>query len=277
VFTTPGQAEWRFIHLAELHIPSEREQVAAYAAAIRAFQPQLAVESGDMLDNGDEDAYWVDYLVTSSPWISNVILLPAHSNHVNGFAGNPILLATFELPGNERWYTTRYGAVEIVTLDSTFDGKSPDIDTEPDWIESSMAASRDAPDPPTFTIAAWHYPACSSHFASRTEERRWVIDNLVPAFQATGGLDLVLVGHDKYYERSILSVGGLRIPHVMANAGKLAPSSAGDNEPECAPINTDTDTRSLVMVGVSPDALVARAVSPDGAILDEFTVAARPR
>jgi hypothetical protein len=277
VFTTPGLEEWRFVQLAELHIPSEREHVEAYAAAIRAFQPEVAVESGDMLDDGDEDAQWVDYLRTSRPWISNVILLPVHSNHVNGITGNPILLATFELPGNERWFTTRYGAVEFVTLDSTFDGESPDIASEPAWIEGSMAASRDAPDPPVFTIGAWHYPACSSSYASRTGERRWVIDNLVSAFQATGGLDLIMVGHDKYYERSILTVGGLHIQHVMANVGKLAPGTDGDNEPECAPIVTDTDTRSLLMVGVSPDALVARVVDPDGAILDEFTVAARAR
>lgn len=275
VFTTPGLAEWRFVHLAESHIPSEREHVAGWAGAIRAFQPQLAIESGDMLDDGDDDAAWVDYLNTSRPWISNVILLPAHSNHVNGVAGNPILLATFELPGNERWYTTRYGAVEIVTLDSTYDGESPDVDTEPDWIESSMAASREAPDPPLFTIGAWHYPACSSSYASRSVERRWVIDNLVSAFAATGGLDLILVGHDKYYERSILTSGELRIPHVMANAGKLSPGGAGSNEPECAPIVTDTETRSLVMVGVAPDALVARVIDEDGAILDEFTLQAR--
>jgi len=277
VFTTPGLSEWRFIHLAETHIPSEREHAAAWAGAIRAFQPQLAVESGDMLDDGDEDAQWVDYLNTSRPWISNVILLPVHSNHVNGVAGNPILLATFELPGNERWYTTRYGAVEIVTLDSTFNGDSPDIGTEPDWIEGSMAAARDAPDPPLFTIGAWHYPACSSHYESRSEERRWVIDNLVSAFADSGGLDLILVGHDKYYERSILTVAGQHIPHVMGNLGKLAPGGDGGNEPECAPIMTDTETRSLVMVGVASDALVARAVGEDGSILDEFTIPARSR
>lgn len=273
VFTTPGLDEWRFIHLAETHIPSERDQVARWAGAIRAFQPQLAIESGDMLDDGDDDAAWIDYLDTARPWISNVILLPAHSNHVNGFAGNPNLLATFELPGNERWYTTRYGAVEIVTLDSTYNGEAPDIATEPAWIEGSMTASRDAPDPPLYTIGAWHYPACSSSYASRTSSRRWVIDNLVAPFVEAGRIDLILVGHDKYYERSILQVGGLNIPHLMVNAGKLAPSAAGDNEPECAPIVTDTDTRSLALVGVSPDGMVARVIDQDGGILDEFTVA----
>jgi hypothetical protein len=272
VFTTPGLEEWRFIHLAEFHAPSYDDEVSRFADAIRAFRPQLVVESGDMVNDGDEVAEWVDYLETSRPWISNVILLPAHSNHVNGPAGSPILTALFDLPENERWYTTRYGAVEFVTLDSTYDGSAPDIDTQPAWIEGSMEASRAAPDPPLFTVAAWHYPACSSHYASRHASRRWVIENLVAAFVGAGGLDLILVGHDKYYERSILEVGGLHIPHLMANAGKLAPSSEGDNEPECAPIVTDTETRSLALFGVSPDGLFARVIDQDGAILDELTV-----
>lgn len=277
VFTTPGPAlaEWRFIHLAEFHAPTDSPHVARFADAIRAFHPQLAIESGDMMNDGDDDAQWIDYLVTSRSWISNVILLPAHSNHVNGVAGSPLLLAHFQLPNNERWYLTRYGAVDVVTLDSTYDGESPDIDTEPDWIADSMAAERDAPEPALYTIGAWHYPACSSSYASRTGERRWVIDNLVAPLAAAGRLDLVLVGHDKYYERSLLEVGGLRIAHVMANAGKLAPGSAGDNEPECAPIVTDTDTRSLLMVGVSPAGLVGRVIDEEGGVVDEFTVPPR--
>jgi len=275
VFTTPGLDEWRLVHLAEIHAPSYSEEAARFAGAIRAFQPQLAIESGDMVDHGDEDAEWVDYLRTARPWISNVIFLPAHSNHVNGAAGSAILESLFELPNNERWYATRYGAVEILTLDSTFDGASPDIGTEPLWVAQSMTASRDAPDPPRFTIGAWHYPACSSHAPARTDQRRWVIDNLVAAFAASGGPDLILVGHDKYYERSILEVGGRRILHVMANAGKLAPGSEGDNEPECAAIVSDTDTRSLVLAGVSPDGLFARVIDQGGRIVDEFTVAPR--
>jgi hypothetical protein len=275
VFTTPGLDEWRFIHLAEFHAPTQSENVEKFAAAIRAFQPQLAVESGDMVNDGADDAEWVDYLRTSRPWISNVILLPAHSNHVNGTGGNAILQRMFELPGNERWYATRYGSVEIVTLDSTYDRDNPDVETEPDWILDSMGASRAAAEPPLFTVGVWHYPACSSSYSSRSGERRWVIDNLVAAFRDVGGLDLILVGHDKYYERSFLQSGADRVAHVMANAGKLSPGGEGDNEPECSPIVTDTDTRSLVMVGVSPDGLVARVVDEDGGIVDEFTVGRR--
>jgi hypothetical protein len=272
VFTTPGLESFRFIHLAEFHAPTQSEHVARFAGAIRDLRPHLAIESGDMLNDGDDDQAWVDYLRTSQPWISNLILLPAHSNHVNGMGGNPILIDTFDLPGNERWYSTRYGVVELVTLDSTYDGENPDVALVPTWIEDSMIAARDAPDPPRFLVGAWHYPACSSSYASRSEQRRWVIDNLVAAFRASGGIDLILVGHDKYYERSFLGEGDQAIVHVMANAGKLAPENPGDNEPECTPVVTETGLRSMLMVGVSPDVMEARVVDEEGNVIDEFSI-----
>jgi hypothetical protein len=266
----PG-TPWRLLHQAEFHSPTGSPHVAAYAAAIRAFRPEVAVESGDMLDSGDDAADWLDYLRTSSPWISNVILLPAHSNHVNGELGNPYLLAYFPLPDSGRWYTTRIADLEVVTLDSTFDGPAGDIATQGDWVRDRMASLRGS-DPPDLVIAAWHYPACSSHYASRTDQRRWVIDHLVPAFVDSGGLDLLLVGHDKYYERSTLEVGGLAIPQVMENAGKLQPSTAGGNEPECTPLVTDTATYSLGLFEVDRGALTARVIAPDGGLIDQFSV-----
>ncbi|HLU65971.1 MAG TPA: hypothetical protein VKZ63_06830 [Kofleriaceae bacterium] len=271
VFVTPGQPRWRFVHLAEFHAPTESDEVARFAGAIREFGPHLVIESGDMMNDGGDPTQWLDYLRTSSPWISNVILLPAHSNHVNGTLGNPYLKAYFHLPNNERWYTTRYGEVEIVTLDSTY-GSSPDIEGQGDWVRQSMDAVRHEANAPRFVVGVWHYPACSSHYPGRTESRRWVIDTFLPAFMETGGVDLVLVGHDKYYERSVLEVGGREVVHVMANVGRLSPSSEGDNEPECTPVMTHTDTRSLVMARVEPGHLQAQVIDQEGMVIDTFDI-----
>jgi hypothetical protein len=275
VFTTPGAPAWRFVHLAELHAPSESDQVARFAGAIRAFRPNLAVESGDMVDDGGDPADWRAYLRVSRPWISNVILLPAHSNHVNGYLGNDGLLDRFDLPGNGRWYATRWGPVQFFTLDSTFDGPSPDVALEPDWVRAQMAEARDGEADPGFLVAAWHYPACSSHYASREEQRAWVLEELLPAFRGAGGLDLILVGHDKYYERSLVTDGDRVVLHVMANLGKLSPGREGGNALACAPQVTRTDTRSLVLVQVGPDALDAQVIDQRGAEVDRFSVARR--
>ena len=268
VFATPGQPAWRFVHLAEFHAPTESDEVARFAGAIRDFRPHLVVESGDMVNDGDDPDHWRDYLRSSAPWISNVILLPAHSNHANGMLGNATLRSYFQLPGNERWYLTRWGAVAVVTLDSTYNGPSPDIADQEAWLRETMPPLRGGPDAPEFVIGAWHYPACSSSYAGRSESRRWVIDHLLTPLVETGGVDLVLVGHDKYYERSEVEVAGRRIVHLMTNAGKLSPSTAGSNEPECTPVVTDTATRSLVLADVSPGQLALQVVDQDGARLD---------
>ena len=272
VFATSGLATWRFIHLAETHAPDESEHVTAFADSIRAFRPQVAIESGDMVTVGDDLDAWRTYLDDARPWISNVILLPAHSNHVHGFLGNAILKDFFELPDNERWYATRYGDVQIVTLDSNDSGESPDLVEEPDWVRDRLTTLRAASDAPRFTIGAWHHPACSSHYASRSTSRRWVIDNLVRAFLDAGGIDLILAGHDKYYERSVLTVDGVAITHLMDNAGRLSPGGAGGNEPECEPVRTVTNTRSLALFQVSPDAVTADVVNEDGLTIDQLEI-----
>lgn len=270
VFVTPGAQRWRFVHLAEFHAPSDADHVAELAPVIRAFRPHLVIESGDMVDTGSNFEHWRSYLRTSAPWISNVVILPAHSNHANGFLGNPHVAALFELPNNERWYTTRWGQVEVFSLDSTFDSAdSPDVQSvEVAWLETAAFAAHDGFNDPRFVVAAWHYPACSSHYAGRAGQRAWVMANFIDTFRAAGGVDLVLVGHDKYYERSNIR----EIVHVMANAGRLAPSVAGNNEPDCEPIHTDLEVRTVGLYRVTRDAIEADIVTAQGELIDRFAV-----
>jgi hypothetical protein len=271
VFVTPGSADFRFVHLAEFHAPGDAGQVERAAGLIRDFRPHLVVESGDMVDDGDEPSHWRSYLRTSAPWISNVFLLPAHSNHVNGDGGNPLLLRLFELPDNERWYTTRFGQVEFVTLDSTYTANDDVLD-EPAWLRDRMAATLASDAAPSRVVGVWHYPACSSSYPSRSGERRWVLEHFIAAFRAIDALDLVLVGHDKYYERSRLELGDRTVTHVMVNVGRLAPGSSGGNEPECSPVVTHTARRSVGLYDVAADVIRGTAVAPDGAVLDRFTI-----
>ncbi|HEY5924513.1 MAG TPA: fibronectin type III domain-containing protein, partial [Kofleriaceae bacterium] len=124
VFVTPGASKWRFIALGEYHAPSESSNVAKFGNEIRDFRPHVAVESGDMVDTGTDITHWRSYMRTSAPWISNVLLLPSHSNHVNGSGGNANIKDYFVLPNNERWYETRYGQAHFLSIDSTYDDNS---------------------------------------------------------------------------------------------------------------------------------------------------------
>lgn len=274
VFVTPGMDEWRFIQLAETHFPSEADGVALFAQRIRAFRPHLVIESGDMVDDGNNLDHWRSYMRTSAPWISNVITTAAHSNHVNGTGGNAVLKDLFVLPNNERWYETRFGQVDFITVDSTYDTNNyaEIVGAEETWLGQRVAAAHDGIDDPALVVAEWHYPACSSNYASRSGVRDWVWDNLISTIADNGGVDMILVGHDKYFERSTLDTGSGTIVHLQTNAGKLSPASAGGNHIGCTPEVTKTTGRSMPFFIVDGSRIYALVLDADDNQVDEFTV-----
>lgn len=272
VFVTPGGNRVRFVHFAEMHAPSSSGHAAAFSDAIRAFRPHVVVESGDMLDDGDNLDHWRAYMRDSAAWISNVILLPAQSNHVTGTDGNVNLRDLFVLPGNERWYPTRFGPVEILTVDSTYGGH-PELETEETvWLRDRVAAAHDGVDDPSFVIAAWHYPACSSSYSSRAASREWVMDHLIDALFEGGGADLVLTGHDKYYERSLIDG---TLPHITSTIALISPSTTGNNHTRCTPLVTDTTSRAVPFFVATPWRLEATVLSDDHAVIDELAIQRR--
>ena len=269
-FVTPGSQSFRFLHLGEFHADSHELEIAQFAEVIRDFEPHVIVESGDMVNDGNKLSEWRSYMRTSAPWISNVILLAAGSNHVDGFGGNKNLQDLFVLPNNERWYSTRYSQVQFFTLDSTYGILNLDITLiQPGWVGTESALAHDGVDDPTFVVGAWHYPACSSQYSSRTTARVWVQSNLIRSFTDNGGIDLVLVGHDKYYERSTVTGG---IVHVQSNIGKISPGDPGNNHPDCSPQVTIRDTRAVVFASVNGTELDAFVLDENGVEIDAFSI-----
>ena len=110
---------------------------------------------------------------------------------------------------------------------------------------------------------------------TRTAEVISIISSLSIKLSAQGEqviLDLVLVGHDKYYERSWLDDGAGGAVHVMTNAGLLSPRDDQASEPECEPEVTYTDVNSMLLVEVDGEVLEGRAIDPSGAELDRFEI-----
>ena len=269
VFVLPGRSKWRFMHSGELHAPSQADNVAKFAPAIRAFRPHVLVESGDMVDDGDDLGDWRSYLRTSAPWISNTLLLPAHSNHVNGDGGNANLKELFVIPNNERWYTTRYSQVQFFTLDSARGENDDVMSAEVPWLATEAAKAHDGTDDPTFVGALWHHSACSSQYYTRGGDRDWVHENLVGTFKAAGGVDLILAAHDKYYERSTITGG---IHHLITNIGNTSPEIPGNNHPDCTAVKTDRSTKSTAFFTVDGNTLDTRVVDETGTEIDALQI-----
>lgn len=269
VFVLPGRSQWRFMHSGEFHAPSESSNVAKFAPAIREFRPHLIVESGDMADDGDVLGHWRSYLKTSAPWISNTLLLPAHSNHVNGDGGNANLKDLFVIPNNERWYVTRFSQIEFFTLDSSRSDNDDVMSAEIPWLATEAAKAHDGNDDPTFVVGLWHHPACSSQYYTRGGDRDWVHENIVATFRTAGGIDLILAAHDKYYERSTITGG---IHHLITNIGNTSPEIPGNNHPDCTAVKTDRSTKSTAFFTVDGNKLDGRVVDETGTEIDALSI-----
>ena len=269
VFVLPGRSQWRFMHSGEFHAPSESNNVAKFAAAIREFRPHVLVESGDMADDGNDLGDWRSYLRTSAPWISNTLLLPAHSNHVNGDGGNANLKDLFVIPNNERWYVTRFSQIEFFTLDSSRSDNDDVMSAEIPWLATEAAKAHDGTDDPTFVVGLWHHPACSSQYYTRGGDRDWVHQNIVATFRTAGGIDLILAAHDKYYERSMITGG---IHHLITNIGNTSPEIPGNNHPDCTVVKTDRDTKSTAFFTVDGNKLDGRVVNETGTEIDALSI-----
>ena len=166
-----------------------------------------------------------------------------------------------------------HGLVEnLFNLDSTWGDILNNFDItmeQPRWLAEQLQQARNDEDAPGFVVGAWHYPACSSQQEHRFLDRNWVNRNFIETFLDNGGIDLVLVGHDKVYERSI--VRG-EVPHIQTNVGLLSPGDEGNNHHDCEEVVTLPDTRSVLLGTVSDGQIALSVIDEDGAEIDALVL-----
>lgn len=178
---------------------------------------------------------------------------PCPGNHDwDGGSLDPYL-EYFTLPGNERYYQLRRGAVELFFLDS--DPREPDGVApgtyQGQWLEAALAES-DA----TFKVVLMHHPPRSSGYHRGSAWMQWPF--------AAWGADLLLAGHDHDYER-ILSDG---VPLVVNGVGgaALRPfvfETSGSQRGHA-------DSHGAVRVRVDAVKLVVDFVAPGGLLVDRL-------
>jgi 3',5'-cyclic AMP phosphodiesterase CpdA len=112
----------------------------------------------------------------------------------------------------ERYYSFDYGNVHFVSLDSNGEMLLPiELDFQQvvdddmiDWLVDDLAASE-----ATWKIAFFHHPPFSL-YESRSDNNA-VLNQIMPAL-SDGDVDLILVGHDHHYVRSLPIRGDCKVP-----------------------------------------------------------------
>ncbi|KAE8762138.1 metallophosphoesterase family protein, partial [Georgenia thermotolerans] len=234
---------------------SDQERAVAAEMARRGGDDPYAalVLLGDLVYDVGDPAL-VDRVVTRpyAPVLgTGAVLVPVLGNHdeVSGEQGR-ILRA---LGRDHPWYVQQVGPVRLVVLDSN----RVDDPAQTRWLEQTLAADVPAG---TWTLVAMHHPAYSAgvHGSDARVRAAWA-----PLF-ARHHVPLVLAGHDHDYERTAPQDG---VTYVVSGGG--AKTRPVGREPFTA---VSAARLHYLDLAVYADRLVGTAITPDGQVLDRFTL-----
>jgi len=240
--TAPGDpcAAWRFVALGDdrtqfgegghagvsKNFPSILEEATA---ALPAFM----INTGDLVHDGAVPEQWIDYLDTTDPVARRIPILPALGNHdddsVTGDGAR--YNGVFQLPRNEVTHTEDYYAVRylnavfaVLSTQTYLDGTAADRRTmaaQAAWLDEVLTEHADA----TWKIVAFHHPSVTGggftiagYGIGHPGNEFGGNEALLPVLDRHH-VDLVLVGHNHWYERFVPVRQSSEVPDEVMVAG----------------------------------------------------------
>lgn len=227
---------------------------AAVLARMAQFHPEFVLQSGDLVQDGTNEAQWTVFFHTAETLMRNVPYFPALGNHERN--GAPYF-RYFDAP---RDYSFDYGNTHFVVLDSN--RPEPEFAAQERWLREDLAANQRA----VWRIVTFHHtPYTCVAMPSRRAVSVLLRRRLEPLFEA-GRVQLVINGHDHTYQHHVAPDG----IHYVVSGGGGAP---------LYPVKLDTPFTRVAKsayhdceITVNGAQLSLRAVEPDGAVIDQFTL-----
>lgn len=163
----------------------------------------------------------------------------------------------FDLPGNERTYSVRRGAVEVVLLSDYYRDPNWDYSIEQnEVIQTAKKALQESTAP--WKLLLLHFPPYASDENGGYENRHY-------DFEAWGA-DAVIAGHGEFYER--LEVEGL--PYFVNGAGGQSVRWNSVKSPYSQALIADD--YGAMIVDVNQSQLHVQYFTRDGALRDELVL-----
>ncbi|MFQ6042186.1 MAG: metallophosphoesterase [Candidatus Poribacteria bacterium] len=177
-------------------------------------EPDIVLNSGDLVDNGLVLPQWDIFFNTTRNLMKRVPYYPVLGNHERN-AQNYYDLFHPPVGGgkeNKQWYSFDYGNTHFVCLDSNARYSGEQLA----WLEHDLAQAADTAQ---WIFAVFHHPPYSSgnHGSEFNTMTPWI-----DIFE-TYGVDIVFNGHDHIYERSLhngiwyIVTGGGGAPRYAVN------------------------------------------------------------
>ena len=279
LLTVPSYDEgFRFVHLGDHGVlPSSR---ATTDAALDA-DPDLVLVAGDLSYADGNQPVWDQWFDEIQPLVSGVPMMAAPGNHESKDFGGQAFKDRLSHPGRGSFYSFDMGRVHIAVGTAGVFLADGTLAEELLFLERDLAtaAARRALGEIDFIVVMQHYPIWTDH-ESRGPLNPTLVLTQEQIFQRYQ-IDLLLVGHDHFYERSVRMAYGRPSPvgYVQVISG-----GGGKSLYDFVPDDAFQEWSAaharrfhLVEFEVTRSALRGRAVATDGSgeVLDTFTVPRR--
>jgi len=178
--------------------------------------PDLVINVGDLVLNGTIYEQWKPQFFTPLSKLSDHV--PFYACLGNHEGNSPNYFNYLSLPGNEIYYSFDYANAHFICLD-TNSGNTPYDESSPQykWLIDDLEKNKNSD---KWLIVFFHAPLFRAHLTRGIEPQRYVWQPLFDKYS----VDLVLNGHDHYYERTY-PIGYLSdkpkkgVPHVITGGG----------------------------------------------------------
>jgi tartrate-resistant acid phosphatase type 5 len=252
--------------------------VQKVATLIKSWKPDFIITTGDN-NYPDGEASNIDtnigqffheyihpYVGTYGPGGTTNRFWPSIGNHEWPFGVSYLApyLAYFTLPGNERYYSHRYGPVEIFACvgdQQEPDGALPNS-VQARWLSNALTRST-AP----WRVVYFHaspYSSSSTH-GSHTHEA----DNMLWPFTAWGAA-AIYTGHNHQYERVLTN--GLNYVTIGLGGGRID----GFVTPIAGSVARYNATYGAVRLKVTETNFISDFINIFGEVIDSYTLQAAP-
>ena len=266
-FTTappPGTREWRLVVYGDNR--SNPDTHAGNVKQIMEFKPGIVLNSGDLVAQGTIYEQWKTQYFDPMRGLSEYVpVYTCLGNHERNAVHYYNYISVPE-ENAESYYSFDYANAHIISLNTnTKDAPFERGEAQTEWLIRDLEAHRDA----EWKIVFFHNPLFRCHPTRGITSQRWVWQPIFDEY----GVDLVVCGHDHYYQRTY-AVGNYSgeprrgVTHLISGGG-----GAG-TYPVVPKIHAASRRRvhHVTLLDVMGDRMVGRAVDIDGNIFDAFVL-----
>lgn len=220
-------------------------------------RPQLALHTGDLVEDGREVDQWERFFQISQPLCQSVPIYPALGNHERN---SPLYFRFFSLPGTERFYSFNWGQCHFVALDSNEPYLTDDSQLK--WFREDLERYKGYP----YIIVFFHHPPHT--LIKGREEYADKVKRIITPILEKYKISAVFLGHDHNYQHFLIN--GV---HYIVSGGGGAPLY-DISSPDRYTIKAEK-THNYIIGDVTEEKLVLKVYRLDGSLIEKIEIEPR--